>query len=229
MNHPARFLSGKLFEICSCDAAELKAACNTGSNKDNMYRSKINNLLFDLETLKRYVSPTDFMSYMESAMGYRKWLNNYAEYTGKDKEELEEVWQSLLDESREYDTLPEWFSGAEQEDYLVQQNYRSRDKSGITLTTFHGAKGLEWKAVFIVNANKGVCPYRKAKTEAELEEERRMFYVAVTRAKDYLYFSYVDKGTKLPTPYLSEMGFQVFDPGKDENKGRKLGEHGLAG
>ncbi len=51
----------------------------------------------------------------------------------------------------------------------------------------HSSKGLEYKAVFIVDANEGITPHRKAMLEADLEEERRLFYVAVTRAKEYLH------------------------------------------
>ena len=55
----------------------------------------------------------------------------------------------------------------------------------------HGAKGLEFDTVFIIQSNEGVIPYKRAKLDAELEEERRMFYVAMTRAKRKLVISYV--------------------------------------
>ena len=53
--------------------------------------------------------------------------------------------------------------------------------------TMHSAKGLEFDAVSILDAVEDVTPYKKAKTPAELEEERRMFYVAMTRAKHELH------------------------------------------
>ncbi len=56
-------------------------------------------------------------------------------------------------------------------------------EEGIALHTMHGAKGLEFDTVFIIGANEGNTPYRKAKLEKEIEEERRLFYVAMTRAK----------------------------------------------
>ena len=52
--------------------------------------------------------------------------------------------------------------------------------------TMHGAKGLEYSAVYIPDACEGVTPHKKAVLEADLEEERRMFYVAMTRAKERL-------------------------------------------
>ena len=57
--------------------------------------------------------------------------------------------------------------------------------------TMHSSKGLEYDVVFVPTVNEGLCPYRKAKLKAELEEERRMLYVAMTRAKTHLHLSYV--------------------------------------
>lgn len=62
---------------------------------------------------------------------------------------------------------------------------------GVTLITMHGSKGLEYDKVFIPNCNEGVTPHKKAKSEEEIEEERRMFYVAVTRAKKELTLLYI--------------------------------------
>ena len=60
----------------------------------------------------------------------------------------------------------------------------------MTLTTLHSSKGLEFPVVFIVDINEGTIPHRKATLEADLEEERRMFYVGMTRAKDRLHLYY---------------------------------------
>ena len=80
----------------------------------------------------------------------------------------------------------------------------SRQKTpgtGVSLLTMHGAKGLEFDTVFIIRANEGVIPYKKARMEAEVEEERRLFYVAMTRAKKRLFVSYVgEKNGKDASP-----------------------------
>lgn len=60
----------------------------------------------------------------------------------------------------------------------------------VQLLTFHGAKGLEFDCVFIIGANEGITPVRSAADAAQLEEERRCFYVAMTRAKKYLHILY---------------------------------------
>ena len=60
-------------------------------------------------------------------------------------------------------------------------------EDAVTLATFHSAKGLEFDTVHIIDANEGITPYKKAVLPADMEEERRMFYVALTRAKQELH------------------------------------------
>jgi len=64
---------------------------------------------------------------------------------------------------------------------------------GVALMTMHSSKGLEYKIVYILDANEGVTPHQKAVLPADLEEERRMFYVAMTRAKERLHVNYVQE------------------------------------
>ena len=78
--------------------------------------------------------------------------------------------------------------------------------------TMHAAKGLEFDTVFVIEANEGSCPYKKAIADEEIEEERRLFYVAMTRAKRKLIISYVkEKNGKDMTPsrFVSELLFDV--------------------
>ena len=100
----------------------------------------------------------------------------------------------------------------EYHDVLIKTFKQSGE--GVTLSTFHSAKGLEWEHVFILDCNDDVCPYYKAITPDEKEEERRMFYVAVTRAKKHLELI-VNKTRRNKTadtsPYLSEMGVNYIN------------------
>ena len=72
-----------------------------------------------------------------------------------------------------------------------KEKKKSLDQEGVRLMTIHAAKGLEFDSVFLIEANEGSIHYRKAKTEGEIEEERRLFYVAMTRAKELLKICYV--------------------------------------
>jgi DNA helicase-2/ATP-dependent DNA helicase PcrA len=67
--------------------------------------------------------------------------------------------------------------------------YQNREmiKDSVSLSTLHSAKGLEYEHVYIIDVNEGLMPYKKAVLEQEIEEERRMFYVGMTRAKKNLH------------------------------------------
>jgi DNA helicase-2/ATP-dependent DNA helicase PcrA len=64
------------------------------------------------------------------------------------------------------------------------------EREAITLATIHGTKGLEWETVFLAGVNKGLFPIGYARTELEKAEEKRLFYVALTRAQSSLSISY---------------------------------------
>lgn len=85
---------------------------------------------------------------------------------------------------------------------LLSERVDTDDKSGrensVTLTTVHQAKGLEWPVVFIISVNPGDFPNYLAIGEGNVDEEERIFYVAITRAKDQLYICKQKLGTSFP-------------------------------
>jgi DNA helicase II / ATP-dependent DNA helicase PcrA len=82
---------------------------------------------------------------------------------------------------------------------------------GVTLASLHAAKGLEWDAVFIVGAQEGTIPISLADTPAEVEEERRLLYVGVTRAREQLHLSWSlartpgSRGRRQPSHFLADV------------------------
>jgi superfamily I DNA/RNA helicase len=94
---------------------------------------------------------------------------------------------------------------------LIQQGDKQRNKNAVNLLTMHSAKGLEWPCVFVIGCSSVTVPYPKSAREGRKEEERRLFYVALTRAKDYLRVSYHEKSPRLrdchqePSPYFADM------------------------
>ena len=82
---------------------------------------------------------------------------------------------------------------------------------GVTLSTVHAAKGLEWEAVFVVGLNNGTFPISFADTPVRVEEERRLFYVAVTRARTHLGLSWAraretgGRGRRERSPFLDDL------------------------
>ena len=89
-----------------------------------------------------------------------------------------------------------------------QKTKTQENDAAVRLLTFHSSKGLEFDTVFIADVSEGFMPYRQAQTAAEYEEERRMFYVAMTRAKKRLYLLHSDEryGRKyLPSRFIGEI------------------------
>lgn len=92
----------------------------------------------------------------------------------------------------------------------------------VRLSTVHSAKGLEFDTVFIIGMNKGTFPHEKM--DPEIEEARRLFYVAITRAKRKLYISHTDTSTKYgtvnfnqPSSFLSELPNEVVEKNGGQN------------
>lgn len=76
----------------------------------------------------------------------------------------------------------------------------------VNLITMHASKGLEYDVVFLVDLNENNIPHVKATTKEALDEERRLLYVAITRAKDELYMLYVEnkKNKEIKSRYINE-------------------------
>jgi DNA helicase-2/ATP-dependent DNA helicase PcrA len=93
------------------------------------------------------------------------------------------------------------------------------DADAIRLTTIHQAKGLEFSAVFVIGLAEGLFPLRRAVESGDIEEERRLFYVAVTRARDELYLCYPKVSAKggpamlmPPSRFLEELSPSLYQP-----------------
>lgn len=105
---------------------------------------------------------------------------------------------------------------------LEQRFLSESDGRGVNLLTLHRAKGLEWKAVFIPSVIEGDIPYRRA-VDTNLDEERRLFYVGLTRAKHYLTLSWVAGGRKQPSRFLRELGASGAGGSSGTGRGRSSG------
>ena len=107
-------------------------------------------------------------------------------------------WEALNSLLSMLDELPE---GAQIKDFALELADRAHSQhepttDAVTLSTIHAAKGLEWPIVFIIGLNEGYLPIGYAKTDAEIQEEKRLLYVGITRAQRELRLSFVssDKG-----------------------------------
>ena len=83
-------------------------------------------------------------------------------------------------------------------------------RRGVHLLTLHGAKGLEFDAVFVAHVEERELPARQAKTEAAMKEERRLLYVGLTRARRHLWVTWAQR----PSPFLAELGVATRAPAR---------------
>ncbi len=153
---------------------------------------RIDQLDVDLRIIRR-CTPYAAIQYIRRNIGYDDFLREYAHFRRIKIEELNDVLKEIEERAKGFKTIEEWFAHIEEygEELKRQAEYYQVNRNAINLMTMHGAKGLEFHTVIIVSANEKVTPYKKAETKEELEEERRMFYVAMTRAKKRLIISYV--------------------------------------
>jgi superfamily I DNA/RNA helicase len=127
--------------------------------------------------------------------GVARWLGSF---------EIDEEKQKLLERMGEYLASLKG-SINERVNAVTQRNRKSdKDKHGVLLTTMHSSKGLEFDQVWVVGCNDSVIPSPKS---INLAEERRLLYVAVTRAKRILHLSATTENKV--TPLLTEVGIEI--------------------
>lgn len=187
MNRPNRYIGRDSLEHGEVSFEELRKFYQ---DKDWML-DRIDQLEVDFRIIKR-CAPYAAIQYIRKHIGYDDFLKEYAIKRRIKLEDLTDILKEIEERAKEYKTIEEWFKHIEEytEQLRMQAEYQEPSAKSISLMTMHGAKGLEYHTVFIVGANEDICPYKKAETNEEIEEERRLFYVAMTRAKKRLVISY---------------------------------------
>lgn len=163
---------------------------------------RVDQFEWDLKMLVK-MAPYAAIQYLRKRIGYDDFLREYAKERRVKNSDLFEVLAELEEAARPYATLEEWFTHVEEYTNALKLREKKREEihDGVRLMTMHAAKGLEFDTVYIIEANEGQIPYKKALKEQGVEEERRLFYVAMTRAKELLKISYVkNKNGKETSP-----------------------------
>lgn len=158
-------------------------------------------------------SLSDLVTELMAATGYEAMLRQAGEQERLDN--LAELKQSIEEyekTSGEENTLEEYLQSIA----LYTNNDREKDKDSVTMMTIHTAKGLEFQYVFVCGVNEGIFPSKHVDTEAMLEEERRMAYVACTRAECGLYISDAeglnyDDSFRYPSRFIFNIDREAID------------------
>lgn len=176
LNKPARFISR---QVLMQERMSFELLKKVYEHSEEIKR-KIEKLEFDLSMILR-LKPMAAVMYIVKGTGYEEYLRMRGkEERIKHKVFLEQIEEIKTDASR-YDTLESWMRSISE-----TEDKKETEAESVHIMTIHGAKGLEFEAVFMVDVNQGIIPTSKAVRNKDFEEERRVFYVGVTRAKRVL-------------------------------------------
>ena len=190
INRPLRYISREALSDKQVDFEEL---FDYYEDKEWM-AERIEQLQYDLAVMSD-MRPYAAINYLRKGVGYDAFLQQYAREHKLKADELMEILDEIHEQAKASADTAKWLQYikdyTEQLKEQKQTQKNEEEEERVILGTMHGAKGLEYDVVFIPDANEGTVPHSKAVLEADMEEERRMFYVAMTRAKNHLHISYV--------------------------------------
>lgn len=149
---------------------------------------------FHMQMIKE-LNPYGAVNYIKNVVGYEKYLMNYANAKGCSLKKMMYELDQIQSESVRYKSVDEWTSFVEESNDVKKQTIST---DGVNIMTMHGSKGLEFKVVFILNVNQGIIPTSRAIRKQDYEEERRLLYVAMTRAEKYLHIFLIGENLGFP-------------------------------
>ena len=156
-------------------------------------------------------NPSDIIEKLLEKIGYRDYVMDGTPQA----EDRNDNISVLAADAKSFATLPDFL----EEVALMSSADQQNDGEKVTLMTLHAAKGLEFPVVFMVGMEDGLFPSERALEEGprNLEEERRLCYVGMTRAREELYLSYAQSRAKFglrtynqPSRFLDDMGVELF-------------------
>lgn len=209
-NRPKRYLSRAAFTSDPVSFGNLY-----DYYRDKAYMcERINDLQNDLFAMKQ-MTPFSAIDYLMHTVGYQNFLSEYAAERGVNVKDWAEVVEEIREDASAYDSAQEWFDHIEEYEKQLEERKKNQgshkmqeEKPGVALMTMHSAKGLEFDIVFVPDVNEGMIPYRKSLEDGQIEEERRLMYVAMTRAREQLHLSYVKQRfqkEETPSRFLKEI------------------------
>ncbi len=186
LNRPARGLSR---ECVTGTAADMKEMLDYYEHRP-IQAERIRVFFRDLEVVSQ-MAPFAAVNYILKGIGYDVYLRQTLLARGIKKDAVTEQTEELFLRSSKFQTIGAWLSYIDELQRERERRKNRREvgsvKADVVLQTIHAAKGLEYDTVFVIGLQEGILPHKKAMTKQEIEEERRLLYVAMTRAKNKLY------------------------------------------
>lgn len=194
INKPFRYISKDSINMIKDESDFINALLNKCDLKKKQIKT-IKDLDIDLSYLKT-LNPKNAISYIRSSLDYDRYILDYCSNRKIKANGLVEILNELESSAINFKTIEEYLNHIERVKIELLDNKQNKNTDGVIFTTMHSAKGLEFKNVYIIGANDGTIPHEKsydikdeAKKLEQLEEERRLMYVAITRAEENLHIS----------------------------------------
>lgn len=195
---------GKLERVCQDHKISILAACKKADLIDGISKSARKSLDDFLGVVEKYRHTTGKIGKTASEflkeVGYYDYMKTESEKDADFKRRVDNIDELLLSVS-DYElqkpnpTLSDYLHSVE----IMTSDTKESDEDSVSLLTMHSAKGLEWKAGFIIGAEQGIIPHKRSLAEGNIQEERRLMYVATTRFQKHLDISYCENRRSFST------------------------------
>jgi DNA helicase-2/ATP-dependent DNA helicase PcrA len=222
INKPARYLSGRaVADLTDGITEERLLEYYQGKGDD---QAVIRRFFADCHRIAR-LSPYLAIHFIRKGIGYDRYLKERAR--PEEYEEWQEIANTIQESARDHSDCDSWLQFAEEHSQplpkslnspllscdkpkATQSPIKSGDRAGqsgqgIRLITMHGSKGLEFDTVYLPHLNEGTIPGKRSLTAGQIEEERRLFYVGMTRAKEQLCLLYTTSPKQSPSRFLEPL------------------------
>lgn len=209
VNKPKRYISKDLLAEAEQMPYGLLRSLHVCPSLQKWQAEHLESLEEDLRQIRKR-KPYEALRYVRKVVGYDEYLSDYAAYRKASLSNMIEIADEITETAKGTESGTEFVRKMEElSRQMKEQSKQKGNTHGVTLTTFHGAKGLEFGAVFLPSLAEGIIPYEKGRKGSALEEERRLFYVGLTRTKDRLFLSFTENRYEKPlkpSRFLMEMG-----------------------
>ncbi len=218
INFPRRGIGETTIEKLQNNAKELNMTILdmlvAGKVNDKKIETKLEKFTQNVKKMQKECEKLDIYQFVKKVINVFEIEDFYKSRGAEDEEKLENI-DSFLSSVKEFKDKGEKVS---LKDFLENITLQSdtddiKEKGAVNIATIHSVKGLEFKVVFIVGLEEQIFPSKHAYDRADMEEERRLMYVALTRAEEFLYLTYVERrfmygksSMQNPSRFLKELG-----------------------
>lgn len=211
LNKPKRYIGKDLLAEAETMPYTLLRSFFVCPSLKGWQEENLENLRIDLNQIRKR-TPYDALKYIRKVIGYDEYLEEFAAYRRTSAQVLQEIADEIMETAKDCADVRSFREQLERLSLQMKEQSRKKGqkRNGVALMTMHGAKGLEFRAVFLPSLVEGIVPHEKGMDT--VAEERRVFYVAMTRASEKLCLSAIlqryEKERK-PSRFLAEMGLDA--------------------